>query len=73
MAVGDLLGHLDDVIGLTDETDKFLVFRLEELEKCPDSNVLEGWVAAVEEPAQVAVDAFAWLCPVPDEDAVVAN
>lgn len=73
LAVRNLLDHLHDVIGLTDETDEFLVFRLEQLEQCPDGYVLEGRVAAIEEPAQVAVDAIAGLRPISDEDAVVTN
>jgi len=73
LAVRDLLDHLHDVIGLTDETDELLVFRLEQLEKRPDGDVLEGRVTAVEEPAEVAVDAVAWLGPISNKDAVVAN
>lgn len=73
LAVGDLLDHLDHGVRLADEADEFLVFRLEQLQKGPDGDVLEGRVAAVEEPAEVAVDALARLVPVSDEDAVVTN
>jgi hypothetical protein len=73
LSVRDLLDHLHDVIGLTDETDELLVFRFEQLEQRPDGNVLESRVTAVEEPAEVSVNAVTWLGPISDEDGIVAN
>lgn len=71
--VGDDLDHLDNLLRLGDQGDQFLVAGFEELEEGPRCNVLEGWVTAVEEPAEVAVDAAFRLGPVLNEDGIVTN
>jgi hypothetical protein len=73
VAVRDLGDHLDDLVRFADELDQSVVFGLEELEQCPDSDVLEGGVSAGEEAADVTVDAARGFCPILDEDCVITH
>lgn len=73
LAVRNLPDHIHNVVRLSNQPNKLLVFGFEELEQGPNRNVLESGVAAGEESAQVAVDAIAWLVPVMNEDAVIAH
>lgn len=73
LAVRNLLDHFDDVVGLANESYQSLVLRLEQLQQCPDCDVLERSVAAGKEPAQVPVDAAVGFRPVLDEDGVITD
>jgi hypothetical protein len=73
LTICDRFDHLNYVVRFADEADQLLILGLEELQERPDSNMLERGVAAVEESAQVPVDAVARLSPIPGKDAVVAN
>ena len=65
--IGDCLNHLDDLFGLSNQTDELLVLRLKKLEKRPNRNVLECGISAGQKSFQVSVDAAIWLCPVLDK------
>lgn len=73
LAVGNASNVFDNVVGLSDLANQGLVFRFEQLQQCPDSNVLEGGIARLQESAQVSVNATVGLVPVLDEDRVVTN
>ncbi len=71
--VGDCLDHLNDIFRSANQLHKLLVFRFEQLKQSPDGNVLERWIAAGKETAQVSVDTTNWITPVPDEGSVVTD
>lgn len=73
LAVGNASNVFDNVVGLSDLANQRLVFRFEQLQQCPDSNVLESGVARLQESAQISVNASVGLVPVLDENGVVAN
>lgn len=66
--IGDRLDHLHNIFGVGDVSDELLVFGLKQLQKSPDSDVLEGGISACEETLEVAVDAAVRVCPVANED-----
>lgn len=73
LAVGNASNVFDNVVGLSDLANQRLIFRFEQLQQCPDSNVLESGVARLQESAQISVNASVGLVPVLDENGVVAN
>src|SRR5690554_5991283 len=77
VGLGDTLSDAQyqaaDDVRLPDESDEVLVLRLDQLQQRPDGNMLERGVSALQEAAEVPVDAFARLCPVLREDGIVAH
>jgi len=72
-AICHALDGFDNILGVGNTVNEFLVAGFEELQECPDGDVLEGRVAACDEAVEVAVDAAVGLAPVLDEDGVVAD
>jgi hypothetical protein len=73
VALRNLRDHVDNLFRLRDALGQACIFRLEQLQQCPDGNVLERGVSAGEEAAEVAVDTARRLGPVLDKDGVIAD
>jgi len=72
-AICHTLDGLDNILGIGDTVDELLVPGFEELQECPDRDMLKGRIAACDEAVEVAVNAAVGLAPVLDEDGVVAD
>lgn len=71
--VGNRLDLVDNVLGLADQLDEALILRLEELQQRPYRNVLEGRIAAPQEPNQVPVNSTVGRLPILYKNRVIAN
>lgn len=68
LLVRNLANHLNDIVGLANQANQFLIFRLQKLKQCPDGDMLERGVTAAKEPAQVTMNSTIRLSPCLDEN-----
>src|SRR5689334_471790 len=64
LTVRDASDMLDDILGLSDKPDQGLILGLEELQECPNCNVLECRIARLQETAEISVDSTLGFSPV---------
>lgn len=73
VTIRDALDHRDNRARFADEVEQPGVVRLKELQECPNRNVLERRVSAVQESGKVAVNATVGLIPVLQKDGVITH